>query len=53
VWEFDAGTGPERLAAALDELGVHLDEALKSTAPLTSEQRSAKAGLTSRALTIR
>lgn len=53
VWEFDAGTGPEGLAAALDKLGAHLAEALKSTAPLTSAERSAKAGLTSRALTIR
>jgi hypothetical protein len=53
VWDLPLGTG----AAALDEpatgLLASLEEAMASSTPLTSEERSARAGLASRQLTIR
>lgn len=53
VWDLPLGTG----AGALEEPTAALDaafaEAMASTAPLTSEERAARAGLASRQLTIR
>ena len=53
VWDLPVGTG----AAALEEPTVRLRAALESAiatdAPLTSDERAARAGLASRQLTIR
>jgi hypothetical protein len=53
VWDLPLGTGAEALAAPLAKLVTDLDEAMASSTPLTTEERSARAGLASRQLTIR
>jgi hypothetical protein len=53
VWDLPVGTGAAGLAAPAAELRAKLDQSLEASAPLTSEERSARAGLTSRQLTIR
>ena len=52
VWDLPLGTGaePSRDPAKVADA---LAEAMASTTPLTSEERAARAGLTSRQLTIR
>jgi hypothetical protein len=52
VWELPAGTGGEALEAPAEELLGRLTEVLAVDEPLTSAQRSARNGLTSRQLTI-
>jgi hypothetical protein len=53
VWDLP----PDREAAALEEpvaaLRARLDEALSSSGPLSAEERRARAGLTSRQITLR
>lgn len=53
VWDLPLGTG----AAAIEELakafGQRLDKALASTEPLTDSERRARAGLTTRQVTLR
>ena len=54
VWDLPVGTGAEALAGPAAPAGRGLDAAMASTpTPLTSEERSARAGLASRQLTIR
>ncbi len=53
VWDLPLGTGAEALEEPAARLHESLREAMGSTEPLTSEQRSARAGLASRQLTIR
>jgi len=53
VWDLPLGTGPEALAEPAGRLVTALAEAMAQTAPLTSEERAARAGLASRQLTIR
>ena len=53
VWDLPLGTGAEALAAPLAKLVTDLDEAMASSTALTTEERSARAGLASRQLTIR
>jgi hypothetical protein len=53
VWDLPVGTGPEALEDPLSELASALDEALTESAPLTSEERSARNGLANRQVTIR
>lgn len=53
VWDLPLGTGPEALAEPAAALAALLEKALADTTPLTTEERSARAGLTSRQLTIR
>lgn len=53
VWELPAGTGVEGVEDAAAELRQRLDTALAQTAELTLEQRSARAGLANRQVTIR
>ncbi len=53
VWDLPLGTGAEALEEPAARLSAVLAEAMASTTPLTSEERSARAGLASRQLTIR
>jgi hypothetical protein len=53
VWDLPVGTGPEALEDPLEQLATALDEALAATAPLTSDERSARNGLANRQVTIR
>jgi hypothetical protein len=53
VWDLPPGTGAEALEEAAERVHTALREAIDSTAPLTPEERSARAGLASRQLTIR
>lgn len=53
VWDLPVGTGAEALEEPAEALRTTLDEALAETAPLTTEQRSARAGLANRQVTIR
>jgi Family of unknown function (DUF5926)/SEC-C motif len=53
VWDLPVGTGPEALEEPLAELASALGSALSETAPLTSEERSARSGLANRQVTIR
>ncbi|PWN03376.1 topoisomerase II [Nocardioides silvaticus] len=53
VWELPDGTGVEGVEDAAAELRARLDEALAATADLTTEERSARAGLANRQVTIR
>lgn len=53
VWDLPLGTGAAALADPAAELATRLAAALESTEPLSSEERAARAGLTSRQLTIR
>jgi hypothetical protein len=53
VWDLPLGTGAEALQEPASRVHGALRAALDSTVPLTSEERSARAGLASRQLTIR
>ena len=53
VWDLPPGTGAAALAEPITKVVDALAEAMASTTPLTSEERAARAGLTSRQLTIR
>jgi hypothetical protein len=53
VWDLPVGTGAEALEDPAEKVQAALAEAIASTAPLTPEERSARAGLASRQLTIR
>ena len=53
VWDLPVGTGPAAIEATAAEFGKHLDAALAEDAPLTAEERAARAGLANRQLTIR
>lgn len=52
VWELPPGTGAEELAEPLAALRDRLDDARAASAPLSSEERRARAGLVSRQFTI-
>ncbi len=53
VWDLPVGTGAEALEEPAAALAVRLEEALAETADLTSAERSARAGLAHRQVTIR
>lgn len=53
VWDLPVGTGADALADPADEMRTALEAAIADTAPLTSPERAARAGLLSRQLTIR
>ena len=53
VWDLPSGTGAEALEEPAAAYLPKLEAALASTDPLTPEERSARAGLTGRQLTLR
>jgi hypothetical protein len=54
VWDLPVGTGPEALEDSAAELAEAVDEAMAATdTPLTSAERSARAGLANRQVTLR
>lgn len=53
VWDLEPGTGAEALEDPVADYAERLAEALADETPLTSAQRSARDGLTSRQVTIR
>jgi hypothetical protein len=53
VWELPVGTGVEGVEDGAAELRARLDEALAADSDLTTEERSARAGLANRQVTIR
>jgi hypothetical protein len=53
VWDLPAGTGAEDMERPAAAFGARLAEAVADAAPLTAEQRRARAGVTSRQLTLR
>ena len=53
VWDLEVGTGAEALEEPAAAFRTALDEALASTDPLSSEERSARNGLANRQVTIR
>ena len=53
VWDLPVGTGAAALEKPSARLRAALEEAIATDAPLTSEERAARAGLASRQLTIR
>jgi hypothetical protein len=53
VWDLPLGTGAEALEEPAARVHAALREAMATTEQLTAEQRSARAGLASRQLTIR
>jgi hypothetical protein len=53
VWDLPLGTGAEALEEPAERVHATLRDAMDSSAPLTPEERSARAGLASRQLTIR
>jgi hypothetical protein len=53
VWDLPVGTGAEALEEPAAAFKAALDEALADDADLTSEERSARAGLANRQVTIR
>lgn len=53
VWDLPVGTGAEALEEPAEAFAAALDEALADGSPLTAEQRSARAGLANRQVTIR
>ena len=53
VWELPSGTGVEGVEDAAAELRTRLDAALANDTELTTEERSARAGLANRQVTIR
>ncbi len=53
VWDLPLGTGPEALEDPVTELEAALTAALADTTPLTAPERSARAGLANRQVTIR
>ena len=53
VWDLPVGTGPEVLEEPAAAFGTALEEALADTSDLTPDQRSARAGLANRQVTLR
>ncbi len=53
VWDLPSGTGMDVLEEPAQQFARELEAALADTAPLTSEERSARNGLANRQLTIR
>lgn len=53
VWELPLGTGAAAIEDAAAALGTRLSAAMADTSPLTSDQRRARAGLTTRQVTLR
>ncbi len=53
VWDLPVGTGPEALEEPAERFAADLAEALADDAPLTQEQRAARAGLANRQVTLR
>ena len=53
VWDLPSGTGAEALEDPADTFHALLREALADGAPLTTEERAARAGLANRQVTIR
>ncbi len=53
VWDLPVGTGAEALEEPAGRFAADLAEALADDSPLTSEQRSARAGLANRQVTLR
>jgi hypothetical protein len=53
VWDLPLGTGPEALEDPAAELAAAVEEALGSDVPLTQEERSVRAGLANRQVTLR
>jgi hypothetical protein len=53
VWDLPVGTGAEALEEAADAFATALGEALADGSALTSEERSARAGLANRQVTLR
>jgi hypothetical protein len=53
VWDLPLGTGAEVLEDPAAEFAAALKQALADDSPLTAEQRSARAGLANRQVTIR
>lgn len=53
VWDLPVGTGAEALEEGAQRFAADLDAALADTGDLTQEERSARAGLANRQVTIR
>jgi hypothetical protein len=53
VWDLPVGTGADALEGPVAELARTLDDVLADPTPLTPEERSARAGLATRQVTIR
>ena len=53
VWDLPVGTGPEALEDRAVDFAAALDEALAADDALSAEERSARAGLANRQVTIR
>ncbi|HET8560314.1 MAG TPA: DUF5926 family protein [Marmoricola sp.] len=53
VWDVPVGTGGEALEQPAADFGRRLQEVLADPAPLSTEERSARAGLANRQLTVR
>jgi hypothetical protein len=53
VWELPLGTGAAAIEDAAAALGTRLSAAMTDTSPLTSDERRARAGLTTRQVTLR
>ena len=53
VWELPLETGAEAIEDAAAALGMRLRTAMAQSSPLTSEERRARAGLTTRQVTLR
>ena len=53
VWDLPVGTGPEAIEEPAAAFAEALAEALALDTPLTAEERSARAGLANRQVTIR
>jgi Family of unknown function (DUF5926)/SEC-C motif len=53
VWDLPLGTGAEAIEGPAAAFGARLDAALADTSPLTNAQRRARAGLTTRQVTLR
>jgi hypothetical protein len=53
VWDLEAGTGADVLETPAEAFGSALEDALASGERLTAEERSARAGLANRQLTLR
>jgi hypothetical protein len=53
VWDLPVGTGAEALEEPAGRFATDLAEALADGSPLTSEERSARAGLANRQVTLR
>ena len=53
VWDLPPGTGAAGVAQAAPQLAQTLATAIADTTALSTEERAARAGLTSRQLTIR